>query len=206
MLLSPLAFVLFLFLVFFLSAFFFDFWFPSPSVPLYITSLSVLCFFFYVFRPLSLVPPRSRCRHLSFVILCSAASGSGGWLLKTVKTMVNAGSRLCAFVRWAEFASPLLLVLDSVTFSSEMKGQRQWWGCSSSLCRSSAFLSPQFCFSFPVSLSLFPQFFSPPCPSWLFLLPGFSPCSALALPFSSSQFFLFFFFSSCPVHSPLFSP
>jgi hypothetical protein len=93
------------------------------------------------------------------VILCSTASGSGGWLLKTVKTMVNAGSRLCAFVRWAEFASPLLLVLDSVTFSSEMKGQRQWWGCSSSLCRSSAFLSPQFCFSFPVSLSLFPAFF-----------------------------------------------
>ena len=85
---------------------FFDFWFPSPSAPLYITSLSVLCFFFFVFRTLSLVLPRSRyCR-----LLCSAASGSGGWLLKTVKTMVNAGSRLYAFVRWAEFASPLLLV------------------------------------------------------------------------------------------------
>jgi len=39
-------------------------------------------------------------------------------------------------------------------------------------------------------------FSGPPCPSWLFLLPGFSPCSALALPFSS-WFFLspFFFFS-----------
>jgi len=44
------------------------------------------------------------------VILCSAASGSGGWLLKTVKTMVNAGSRLCAFVRWFELAPPMLLV------------------------------------------------------------------------------------------------
>nr|TKR85703.1 hypothetical protein D5086_0000243240 [Populus alba] len=76
--------------------------------------------------------------------------------------MVNAGSRLCAFVRWVEFTSPLLLVSDSVTFSSEMKEQRRWWGCSSSLCRSSAFLSPQF-FSFPVScvfcLLPSPQFF-----------------------------------------------
>ena len=136
MLLSPPAFGLFLFLVFFLSAFFFDFWFPSPSAPLYITSLSVLCFFFFVFLPLSLVLPRSR-----FLLLCSAASGSGVRLLKTVKTMVNAGSRLYAFVRWAEFTSPLPLVWDSVTFSSEMKGQRRLWGCSLSLRRSSAFLS-----------------------------------------------------------------
>ncbi|KAL9339383.1 hypothetical protein Peur_068398 [Populus x canadensis] len=46
------------------------------------------------------------------LIPCSAASGSGGWLLKTVKTMVNASSRLCAFVRWcfyfSEFASPFV--------------------------------------------------------------------------------------------------
>nr|TKR71188.1 hypothetical protein D5086_0000303280 [Populus alba] len=61
---------------------------------------------------------------LGSVIPYSAASGSKGWLLKTVKTMVNAGSRLCAFVRWVEFASPLLLVLYSATFSSVMKGQR----------------------------------------------------------------------------------
>ncbi|KAJ6865352.1 hypothetical protein NC651_035815 [Populus alba x Populus x berolinensis] len=129
MLLSPPAFVLFLFLVFFLPAFFFfNFWFPFPCVPLYITSLSVLYFFFFVFHPLSLVLPRSQCRPLSFAMLCSTASGSGGWLLKTVKTMVNVGSRLFAFIRWAEFASPLLLVLDSVTFSFEMKGQRRWWG------------------------------------------------------------------------------
>ena len=40
--------------------------------------------------------------------------------------------------------------------------------------------SPSLCFS--------SFFFSPPCPSWPFLLLGFSPCSALALPFSSSQF------------------
>jgi len=59
---------------------------------------------------LSLVLPHSWCRPLSFVILCFAASGSGGWLLKTVKTMVNASSRLYAFVRWVEFASPMLLV------------------------------------------------------------------------------------------------
>jgi len=102
---------------FFWSAFSlpFYFWFPSPSTSLLLslsiyTYLSVLCFFFFVFCPLSLVLPHSRCRPLSFVILCSAASGSGGWLLKTVKTMVNAGSRLCAFVRWFELASPMLLV------------------------------------------------------------------------------------------------
>jgi len=75
MLLSPPAFVLFPFLVFFLSAFFFffDFWFPSSSTSLLLslsisTSLYVLCFFF-VFRPLSLVLPRSRCRPLSCVII-----------------------------------------------------------------------------------------------------------------------------------------
>lgn len=102
---------------FFWSAFSlpFYFWFPSPSTSLLLslsiyTYLSVLCFFFFVFCPLSLVLPHSRCRPLSFVILCSAASGSGGWLLKTVKTMVNAGSRLCAFARWFELASPMLLV------------------------------------------------------------------------------------------------
>ncbi|KAG6756096.1 hypothetical protein POTOM_039517 [Populus tomentosa] len=39
------------------------------------------------FCSLSLVLPHSQCRPLSFVILCSAASGSGDWLLKTVKTM-----------------------------------------------------------------------------------------------------------------------
>jgi hypothetical protein len=39
------------------------------------------------------------CPLFLFLILCSAASGFGGWLLKTVTTMVNAGSRLCAFVR-----------------------------------------------------------------------------------------------------------
>ncbi|KAJ6891469.1 hypothetical protein NC651_024843 [Populus alba x Populus x berolinensis] len=75
MLLSPPAFILFPFLVFFLSAFFFIsiFWFPS-STPLILslstsTSLSFLCFFFFVFRLLSLVLPRSRLRPLSCVIL-----------------------------------------------------------------------------------------------------------------------------------------
>jgi len=153
---------------------------------LLLLSLSVLCFFFFVLHPLSLVLPRSRCRHLSFVILCSAASGSGGWLLKTVKTMANAGSRLCAFVRWAEFASSLLLVLDSVTFSSEMKGQRRWWGCSSSLCRSSTFLSPQFFFAPSLPLSVSPVFHSP-LPFVAFSSPRFFSLFSLG----SAFFFLF---------------
>ena len=77
-------------------------------------------------------------------------------LMKIVKTMVNAGSRLCAFVRWAEFASPLLLVVDSVTVSSEMKGQTM----AGLLLVSVSFL----CFSVPsvffvprLPLSLFPS-------------------------------------------------
>ena len=138
-------------------------------------------------------------------------------LMKIVKTMVNAGSRLCAFVRWVEFASPFLLVSDSVTFSSEMKEQRRWWGCSSSLCRSSALLSPQFffraqspassasfllpsffsffsgsvisCLWFFRCLPLSPGFVSPPC-SWLFFFVSFSPLVFLC------SFPLVFFFPS----------
>ena len=100
----------------------------------------------------------------------------------TVRTMVNPGSRLCAFVRWVEFASPLLLVLYFLTFSSEMKGQRRWWGCSSSLCRSSAFLSPQFFGSQSPLLSVSPVFLVSPalrgfffCPVLGLLFPQFSP-------------------------------
>jgi hypothetical protein len=103
----------------------------------------------------------------------------------TVRTMVNPGSRLCAFVRWVEFASPLLLVLYFLTFSSEMKGQRRWWGCSSSLCRSSAFLSPHFFGSQSPLLSVSPVFLVSPALRGFF----FSPVLGLLFPQFSPGFF-----------------
>nr|TKS13512.1 hypothetical protein D5086_0000052650 [Populus alba] len=102
----------------------------STSIPFYAPALSfcsssVSGFFLLVLgSPVRVPVSLFSC----FWVSWSTASGSGGWLLKTVKAMVNAGSCLCAFVRWAEFASPLLLVSDSTTFCSKMEGQRQWWG------------------------------------------------------------------------------
>jgi len=103
----------------------------------------------------------------------------------TVRTMVNAGSRLCAFVHWVEFASPLLLVLYFLTFSSEMKGQRRWWGCSSSMCHTSTFLSPKFFFVPSLLFSLFPQFLV----SFAFRGFFFSPVLGLLFPQFSPSFF-----------------
>jgi hypothetical protein len=60
------------------------------------------------------------------LIPCSAASGSGGWLLKTVKTMVNASSRLCAFVRWCFFFLSLRLLSCVRLLYSIFIGKRRY--------------------------------------------------------------------------------
>jgi len=124
---------------------------------------------------------------------------SGGWLLKTVKTMVNAGSRLCAFVGWVEFASPFLLVFIFCHL--------QFWDEGTKTMVGLILVSVSFLCFFSPSRSLCSFFFCvigplfspvpPVLPSCSRFSPRFFPPFKVSCTARSSVFSVFFLLFSC---------